>query len=232
MTTFNVSGATAGVNFNTFDIDNWDSAAVLTQTATVWSITPSGQPTWNFNGTSLTYDVNGFPTGGTITSINVNTGSGTLFFSGMSLNVASITAAIAANDETALFSAIFAGNDTIDGGDGNDTLQGGAGTDTLLGGIGVDKLYGDAGNDTLTGGTGADQFIWNANSNLGSDHVTDFENGIDKIRLIGTGATQFSDLTIGHDVNGWATITLANGTVITLDGVLQSAVDATDFLWI
>jgi len=121
---------------------------------------------------------------------------------------------------------------TIDGGDGNDTLQGGAGTDTLLGGLGVDKLYGDAGNDTLTGNGGADQFIWNANTNLGSDHVTDFENGVDHIRLVGTGATQFSDLTIGHDINGWATITLANGTVITLDGVLQSAVDASDFLWI
>ncbi|MBX7248945.1 MAG: hypothetical protein K1X35_07810 [Caulobacteraceae bacterium] len=124
------------------------------------------------------------------------------------------------------------GNDTLDGGDGNDTLQGGAGTDTLSGGLGNDKLYGDAGSDSLSGGAGTDQFIWSGNSNLGSDHITDFENGIDKIRLIGTGATQFSDLVIGHDINGWATITLANGTVITLDGVLESAVDASDFLWI
>lgn len=124
------------------------------------------------------------------------------------------------------------GHDVLIGGLGNDVMQGGAGIDTLLGGLGLDKLYGDAGNDTLTGNGGADQFIWSANANLGSDHITDFENGVDHIRLAGTGATQFSDLAISTNGSGWAVITLANGTEITLDGVLASAVDASDFLWI
>ena len=124
------------------------------------------------------------------------------------------------------------GADTINGDGGNDTLQGGVGNDVINGGDGFDKIYGDAGNDTLTGGADAgDQFIWSANANLGSDHITDFQDGLDMIRLVGTGATQFSDLLIGTNGSGWATITLANGTVITLDGVLASAVDASDFLW-
>ncbi|MBX7247472.1 MAG: choice-of-anchor L domain-containing protein [Caulobacteraceae bacterium] len=123
------------------------------------------------------------------------------------------------------------GNDLLDGGDGNDSLQGGSGSDTLLGGAGIDKLYGEAGSDTLTGGTGADQFIWSVNANLGVDHITDFENGVDHIRLIGTGATQFSDLTVTTNGSGWAVITLANGSQIVLDGVVASAVDASDFLW-
>ena len=324
MTIFTVAGATTGVNFGTFDIDNWDTAVVVSQTGTLWSITPSGQPTWNFTGTFTGYDVNGFPTGGTITSISVNTGSGTLNFNlaATPVDVSAVLAAIAANDETALFSALFAGNDVITGttfndvlngysgndnirgglgadvlrgDDGDDTLIGGlgndlltggngidtadysnaaslvkvtlattaaqntlgAGTDTLVtvenltgsafddqltgstannvlnGGAGLDSLNGGAGNDTLTGGLDVgDQFIWSGNTNLGSDIVTDFQDGVDKIRLIGTGATTFANLTITTNGSGWAVITLANGTQITLDGVLATAVDASDFLWI
>ncbi|MEH2264533.1 calcium-binding protein, partial [Nostoc sp.] len=72
-----------------------------------------------------------------------------------------------------------AGNDTLDGGDGNDALNGDADNDWLVGG---------AGNDILTGGNGADKFVYDTNrifasADIGSDRITDFLIGTDKIVL-------------------------------------------------
>lgn len=91
------------------------------------------------------------------------------------------------------------GRDFLDGGDGKDTLSGGAqrdildggnGDDTLDGGAGRDALYGGAGDDVLTGGKSADRFIFEFDTDddgevdqLGSDRITDFELGVDKIIL-------------------------------------------------
>jgi hypothetical protein len=82
------------------------------------------------------------------------------------------------------------GNDTLLGGDGNDTLLGGNGNDTLTGGNGNDKLQSDAGNDSLTGGAGADTLAGGAgndifafNSKNGSDSLSDFVSGADKMSI-------------------------------------------------
>ena len=78
-----------------------------------------------------------------------------------------------------------AGNDTISGGGGADTLVGGAGADTLLGGTGIDAIFANSGG----GGDGAvDVVLFNA-AGFGTDFVFDFEHGIDKLNLQGTGAT-------------------------------------------
>jgi RHS repeat-associated protein len=102
-----------------------------------------------------------------------------------------------------------ADRDRLEGGDGDDILRGGAGDDNterlvagvvyggLYGGAGNDQLFGDAGNDwlvggagndTLTGGTGIDKFVFDigtafSTSAMGSDRITDFITGIDKIVL-------------------------------------------------
>ncbi len=82
------------------------------------------------------------------------------------------------------------GNDELLGGAGNDVLSGGAGNDTLEGGPGNDTLYGDTGNDVLiagagssaaTGGAGADTFFFTESSGYVS--ITDFEKGLDKIKI-------------------------------------------------
>lgn len=77
------------------------------------------------------------------------------------------------------------GSDTLDGGTGNDELIGGAGHDRLDGGAGADLIDGGAGNDVLTGGKGADIFIFHRADpgTKHSDTVTDFELGVDKIRI-------------------------------------------------
>ncbi len=75
------------------------------------------------------------------------------------------------------------GNDRLSGDNGNDTLFGGIGDDQLLGGAGDDWLYGNAGIDVLTGGYGADTFV--LASAQGTDTITDFQVGTDKLALSG-----------------------------------------------
>ena len=102
------------------------------------------------------------------------------------------------------------------------------------GGADADKIYGEAGDDTLTGGGGADRFILNAGA-FGADVITDFENGVDKIRILesafATVGDGFSDLTISANGSGWAVVTFADGSSITLTGVTVAQVDASDFAW-
>ena len=64
---------------------------------------------------------------------------------------------------------------------GNDSLLGNAVDNKLDAGAGNDTLNGGAGNDTLTGGTGTDKFVF-ANTG-GTDKITDFVSGTDKIDL-------------------------------------------------
>ncbi|BBD69223.1 hemolysin-type calcium-binding region [Nostoc commune NIES-4072] len=84
------------------------------------------------------------------------------------------------------------GNDQLFGGDGNDTLFGGVGDDQLLGDTGNDWLYGGAGKDILTGGYGADTFVLALGE--GTDSITDFEIGKDKLAL--SGGLKFGQLLI------------------------------------
>ena len=61
-----------------------------------------------------------------------------------------------------------------------------------MGGDGIDRLTGGVGNDTLMGGVGND--IFQINSGIGRDLIVDYEDGGDKIKLLG-GLTE-DDLTI------------------------------------
>ena len=73
-----------------------------------------------------------------------------------------------------------AGN-AIEGGGGNDLLYGLGGADSLIGGDGGDALRGGTGQDTLTGGAGRDSFFFLEGGEV--DFVTDFQTGLDKLRL-------------------------------------------------
>jgi len=125
----------------------------------------------------------------------------------------------------------YKGVDTLNGMGGNDTLNGGEHNDVLNGGAGADKLIGGTGDDAMTGGSEADQFWLNAPGS-GHDTVSDFENGVDHIRITGvSGVTSFANLTISTNGSGWAVITLPDGSNITLTGVTAAQVDASDFLF-
>jgi Ca2+-binding RTX toxin-like protein len=88
------------------------------------------------------------------------------------------------------------GNDALTGAAGDDTIHGGLGNDVLSGNDGQDDLYGSLGRDTLTGGDDADIFHFESLSSsermrTGSDLITDFEVGVDKVNLQGLGFTAF-----------------------------------------
>jgi Ca2+-binding RTX toxin-like protein len=88
----------------------------------------------------------------------------------------------------------------LNGGTGHDYLMGGAGLDVLIGGTGDDTLIGGRGFDVLTGGAGADHFEFNQGD--GPDHITDFQQGIDKFVLDEGFGFLSSELRTGTEVPG------------------------------
>ena len=118
------------------------------------------------------------------------------------------------------------GNDTLIGGPGNDSLYGGAGNDVVIGGSGNSIVSGDKGLDTLTGSGGANQFIL-ASSGADGDVITDFQPGIDKMRL--PASVTFADLEVRG--SGANTEILRNGEVVAiLNGVISSSINSNDFI--
>ena len=75
-------------------------------------------------------------------------------------------------------------NDELSGGRGMDRLSGNQGNDTLDGGLHADTLTGGTGNDLLTGGAGDDRFLFKTRHH-GDDTITDFELGLDEIKVTG-----------------------------------------------
>lgn len=121
------------------------------------------------------------------------------------------------------------GDDLIDGRGKNDVLIGEAGDDTILGGGGKDRINGGTGDDSLTGGTKRDTFEFDGLVDEGSDRITDFENGVDRIEIAGE---TFADLTIRQTGSGNARVVLDSGTEILLVGVSKAEVDASDFIFV
>ncbi|MEH1827077.1 MAG: Calx-beta domain-containing protein [Nostoc sp.] len=107
------------------------------------------------------------------------------------------------------------GSDRLIGNSLNNTLNGGTGNDVLTGGSGADTLIGGSGNDILTGGADSDRFLYSsgrafASSDFGSDILTDFTSGSDKLvfskstftalsSIVGNGLSQVSDFTTVDD---------------------------------
>lgn len=72
----------------------------------------------------------------------------------------------------------------------NTIAYGSAVNNTLVGNSGANTLAGRAGNDILTGGLGSDTFLFQ--KNYDSDTVTDFQDNVDTVRLLGYGITTFA----------------------------------------
>ncbi|MGQ0565157.1 MAG: M10 family metallopeptidase C-terminal domain-containing protein [Gemmobacter sp.] len=124
--------------------------------------------------------------------------------------------------------------DTLYGEEGNDFLTGGAASDTLYGETGMDSLTGGEGSDQLWGGLDADLFVFNLVlvPRGGTDEIRDFEDGADRIRIVGvtgTGAAgKFDALNITE--SGGNTTIAYGQQVIVLTGVAMSMLDSSDFL--
>jgi Ca2+-binding RTX toxin-like protein len=139
-----------------------------------------------------------------------------------------------------------AGADSLLGGDGGDLLRGGTGADRLRGGIGNDSLMGarDAdllqgedgrdtlrggmGDDTLAGGEGADRFVFRHGE--ARDVVTDFESGLDRLRLEGIAAGEITQALGTQDGVAGLAIGFGAGEGVFLEG-LTAILPGTDLVF-
>ncbi len=134
------------------------------------------------------------------------------------------------------------GDDYVVGGDGNDYLYGAGGNDELIGGNDKDTIEGGSGNDTLVGGSGADEFRFDVpiesttlaftgyegTDTYTGDIISDFEDEVDMIRLIGVTA---NDVSIDPEGTGDTRITVTGvdgDLVIFLTGVDSSLINLYD----
>ncbi|NOX52000.1 MAG: hypothetical protein GXP16_15905 [Gammaproteobacteria bacterium] len=116
-------------------------------------------------------------------------------------------------------------DDELTGNSANNRLFGRNGNDLLIGNDGDDYLRGDAGDDILTGGTGSDKFVFRAPD--GNDTITDFEDGVDFVNLIGF---NWADLTISSSGIG-TLISISGGGQVILEGVDSTDISSSDFIF-
>ncbi|WP_425274806.1 M10 family metallopeptidase C-terminal domain-containing protein, partial [Stappia indica] len=110
---------------------------------------------------------------------------------------------------------------------GDNTIFGNGAANRIEGGAGNDTLDGGGGNDLLTGGSGNDTFAFLSAGD--TDTITDFENGVDTIR-IGVGASNFSQVTV-TDVGADTHLTFGSNTVI-LQNFDHTLVSESDFAFL
>lgn len=122
--------------------------------------------------------------GGTVvvtdTSIEVDGGTG-------SITLANIERAVLGGSDAddTLDASLFSGQAVLSGLAGNDTLIGGPGISLLFGGEGDDLLVSGSGNTGMQGGEGDDRFVFDADTPLGADLISDL-GGSDTLDFSGT----------------------------------------------
>lgn len=109
------------------------------------------------------------------------------------------------------------GADTIVGGTGSTTIGGGVGSDSIVAGSGGGVFIGEVGNDTLVAGTGKDIFIYRSGD--GNDSITGFNPAQDTLGFAISGVDITSIISNATVSGGNTTITLPDGSTITLAGV-------------
>ncbi len=124
------------------------------------------------------------------------------------------------------------GTDTLKGDKGDDKLYGGKGDDKVKGGKGDDKLWGGKGDDKLTGGAGKDVFVFKKQE--GSDVITDFQNGKDKIDLSAFNfASKAAALAKFYEIGSASNDKLGfdfKGTEITVKGIDMGDLNGADLI--
>ena len=125
------------------------------------------------------------------------------------------------------------GEDVLRGGQGYDLLRGGGGNDFLDGDIGNDYLHGHSGDDVIDGGANADKLRGGRGEDIfrfevgdGEDRVLDFQNGVDRLQMMGQ---DMADLDIRQQ--GSSTVVEYEGGSVELTGIMVSTIDQADFVF-
>jgi Ca2+-binding RTX toxin-like protein len=173
MAKFTWSG-TSGFHLYDFNLSYLVSADSYTRSSTTFkAIYGPLKRSWDkFEGYGFTYDAEGIPTGGTVTSYSgVDGGRKVSSLTGVKFSVTKLVDAASTystGDDLRILQSALSGRDQITGGRYDDNLSGFGGNDTLTGG---------GGEDWLSGGRGADRFVFRTVSDskdYDGDIITDF----------------------------------------------------------
>ena len=93
----------------------------------------------------------------------------------------------------------------------------GAIIENVIAGSGDDKITGNAEDNVLTGGAGADIFEFTAG--FGSDIITDFLVGTDKLKIKDTGGNVLTATNLTHSNSGADLLITLGSDDITLEGL-------------
>jgi hypothetical protein len=145
-------------------------------------------------------------------------GTDTVSFAGTNTGVTAslgTTAQQTVNANLKLTLSSLSSIENLTGGNGNDKLTGNALANVITGGAGNDTFVATAGGDTFIGGGGKDTYLFVANTNLGSDTITD-SSGQGTITFAGTnlGCTLNLSTTAQQTVNANLKLTLSSATGI------------------
>lgn len=165
-----------------------------------------------FRGSGFTYDADGDPSGGRLTSWEqLVDGNRSFLITDIDIAVTDFVALLVRPDATAFIRLFYGGDDRfiggpqddyIDASNGHDIVTGGDGADQIFGGMGNDHLYGQSSNggpdggDYIDGGTGGDYIQGNA-----GDDLLDGNHGSDRI-FGGQGNDQIDGRFDNDTING------------------------------
>jgi len=178
---------------------------------------------------NISYDAQGYPSGGVITHIQENL-AGFIHFdiSGFSVSATGLIGALSGSGSFSdMFAGILSGPDQITGSSFDDILLGHDGNDTIAGHGGFDQIYGGAGDDVITTEVNigsAQSFVRGEEGNdliLGGINFDDLNGNQGADTIHGAGGAdwvvggQGNDLLFGDD---GADIVYGNMGADTLDG--------------
>lgn len=195
-----------GLNLNDLQFAELDDPnASYQRTPTSFIITYGPGERDEFRGANFTYNAQGIPTGGVVSSYKHVVGNTAIVqVSDAAVPVSLIIAAVldpSPAKALVVLNALLGGKDTFIGGNlrdffagfnGNDVLKGGGGNDQLSGMNGDDKIFGQAGDDVLRGDAGNDRLLGGA----GNDQISGGD-GNDVIK--GQGGNDVLDGGAGND---------------------------------
>ncbi len=160
---------TAAIDMPNLSLGSLMDAPATTRTSTIAIFDHGDGEIVTLSGFGVTYNSQGEPVSGTITSLQDNFNNvSQLNISGFSISAVLFNQLANADDTVGFFGNILAGDDDFQGGSLNDVLQGYPGNDLMQGFAGHDNLFGGSGSDTLVGGDGNDH-LYGQSANGGSD---------------------------------------------------------------
>ena len=169
--------AVSAFGIDMFDWQQWGFDQYLSSSNSHYEYQSHDGNVIRVSGTDFSYDKNGDPTGGTVTTVSVFNPKTGVEIASVVLGDASL-AELAVDDFSSFWNVLLAGDDTIVTGHqddnigafaGNDIVLAGGGDDSIFGGAGDDMLFGENGDDTVYGGSGDDTVVFNPDQ--GNDRI-------------------------------------------------------------